>query len=373
MQLDRTSHTFTLRNNPSQLLPGWIIGVILFIAVGLPQIQSLIAFFNFLSPLLLLPILALVSFSSLTTTYRFYQYCRIWQAQTLQLHYAQRTLDLSLRNRLGQTRQFSCSHHQILDLQPFCSTRPSSDTKGCYGLRLFLKNERQPVTLTDGHFELQTMGNLAQELRQALHLPLKPPYRGIADLGHENMPSRILQQSAERLVYRLSYAKAILPFYAFGGLFAGFFLLFPWLLLSSPKAVLSAKILVTFFGVLPSLGFLWLVQTVGFYETWVFDRYSSTFQLNRQRLVGQKHQTLTIRDITQLSLTTAVPTLNSTKESYQVILTAPSLPIGQNAANPTGRTLYASTDLAAAQAFCDHLQTYMPHLASPVGSALRAS
>jgi hypothetical protein len=67
------------------------------------------------------------------------------------------------------------------------------------------------------------------------------------------------------------------------------------------------------------------------------------------------------------------PTLSSIKESYQVILTAPSLPIGQNAANPTGRTLYASTDLAVAQAFCDRLQTYMPHLASPVGSALRAS
>ncbi len=168
-----------------------------------------------------------------------------------------------------------------------------------------------------------------------------------------------MEKTEHRLVYGLDYGAFMVKLYAILGLFAIFFLSFPVSAMAISPAPLPFKIMMLGVGSIPMGLLLWLMQNVGFYETWTWDRSARQFRIDRKLLIGVKKQTLSCQGVKSVVLTNQPGTL--TPPTYhQVGLNAPTLNLGQAAGtkNPV-RVIYSNRNLQEAIDFAQELEYYL--------------
>jgi hypothetical protein len=363
MTIARTTQGFTIHNRRHE---PWL--VMFFVIAELAMLSSLYQFLSAFAKGYFPFLVVLVALGLLFMQGKgLYSYCRSWHVRTANFDLDRQTLDLEIFTPLGKTRRLIGDRRNVTAVKAFCSgirTETSAQDRYRYGMLLSLRGEATALKLIESHRELTVITGLVDELSQAWQLPQSPPYCGIADRGNENSASRILHQSPQQLVYRLQYVRAAIGIYLGLGLVAGFFLgllAISWFT-PSPSTPMGVRWFVTVFCLIPTIGLVALLQTVGFAETWTFERHSPYFYLKRHLLLGTRCQQLPTDGITALRLTTAMSLQERSSESYEISMVAPSLQIGQNAAQRSNRTIYASVDLPAAQKFYDTVLSYLPRL-----------
>lgn len=269
-----------------------------------------------------------------------------------------RLLTLQLQNVFGQKQVVHCGSGDVQDVELFYS-HVSDEGEGRCGLRLKLAQFDRPLYLSRGGLPLKKANSIAKELNNHLGLPEKPPLHGHTGSSEGSLKSRMVEKTEHRLVYRLDYGSFAVKLYAIVGLFALFFLSFPVSAMVISPAPLPFKILMLGFGSIPMGLLLWLMQNVGFYETWTWERSIRQFRMDRKLLIGVKKQTLSSQGVKSVVLTTQPGTL-TTPTYYQVGLNAPTLNLGQavGSKNPV-RMIYSNQDLQTATDFAEELRYYL--------------
>jgi hypothetical protein len=267
------------------------------------------------------------------------------------LNFATRSIVLKYSNGKTSTHKFQ----DVKTIRPFYRNPPEDDTEQSTGLCIDLTTQTT-IPLDSGYLTFKEATDLAIELTEHLGLPTKPPYEGTSSKNFENSNSRILEQTSNRLVYRLDYTKAVLIIYLAIGVFMGIILGIPFISAlhsNTPEGRWSAFAIaaVYFFGMTT------LIQTIGFAEIWSFDRTTRQFQISRKRLFGQKTEKFPSRGITSVNLRTAVPSEINALESYSIGLATSTLDLKKG--NTRDRIIYSNSDLQAATELADRLRHYL--------------
>jgi hypothetical protein len=270
--------------------------------------------------------------------------------------FSTRSLTLQLQNVFGQKQVLNCGAGDVQDVELFYSN-PSDE--GYCGLRMKLAQVDLPLYLSRGGLPLKQARSIAQELESQFGLPEKPPLYGHTSSSEGELKSRLLEKTEHRLVYRLDYGAFMIKLYALVGLFAIFFLGISVLPMLISPAPLPFKIVIFGFGSIPMGLLLWLMQNVGFYETWNWERSSKQFQVDRKLLIGVKKQVFPQQGVRTVVLRTQPGTL-ITPTYYQVGLNAPTLNLGQAAgAKDPVRVIYSNQNLSEATDFAEELRYYL--------------
>jgi hypothetical protein len=272
--------------------------------------------------------------------------------------FSTRLLTLQLQNGFGQKQVLNCGAGDVQDVELFYSN-VSDEGEGYCGLRLKLAQVDLPLYLSRGGMPLKQARSIAKELESQFGLPEKPPLYGHTGSSEGEMKSRLLEKTEHRLVYRLDYGAFVIKLYALVGLFAIFFLSFPVSAMAISPAPLLVKIVMLGIGSIPMGLLLWLMQNVGFYETWTWERSSKQFKSDRKLLIGMKKQVFPRQGVKTVVLRTQPGTL-ITPTYYQVGLNAPTLNLGQVAGtkNPV-RVIYSNQNLSEATDFAEELRYYL--------------
>jgi hypothetical protein len=272
--------------------------------------------------------------------------------------FSTRSLTLQLQNMFGQKQVLNCGAGDVQDVELFYSN-PSDEGDGYCGLRLKLTQFDTPLYLSRGGIPFEKARSIVQELTTHFNLPEKPPFHGYTSSNEGDLKSRILEKTEHRLLYRMDYGAFMIKLYALFGLFAAGFLVIPALVLMDESAPLLFKVGVLGVGSIPMVLLLWLLQNVGFYETWTWERSARQFRIDRKLLIGVKKQTFSSQGVKAVVLTTQPGSL-SIPTYYQVGLNSPTLNLGQSAgSNNPVRTIYSNPNLGEAKDFAEELRYYL--------------
>lgn len=114
------------------------------------------------------------------------------------------------------------------------------------------------------------------------------------------------------------------------------------------------------FAAIPLGGWLWLVQTVGFYETWIFDKLLGQITIKRRLAISEKVILLKSKDILEVKSSTLFPTDAYSPERYQVIVCAtPLVNLGSGAMGRECRVLYESPDATSVKEIAVKFKNYL--------------
>lgn len=114
------------------------------------------------------------------------------------------------------------------------------------------------------------------------------------------------------------------------------------------------------FAAIPLGGWLWLVQTVGFYETWIFDKLFEQITIKRRLVIGRKVILFKSKDILEVKLLTLFSTDGYSSERYQVIVCAtPLVNLGGGAIGRECRVLYESLDSTSVKEMALKFRNYL--------------
>jgi hypothetical protein len=304
----------------------------------------------------------LLTFFLWKTVYEGLRECMKMEVRSGLFEFSTQLLTLQLQNMFGQKQVLNFNVEDVQDLDLFYS-KVSDEGDGYCGLRLKLVQSDTPLYLSRGGLPFEKARSIAQELTTHWGLPEKPPFYGHASFLEADQKSLVLERSEHRLVYRLNYGAFMVKLYAI-------------VLFSLGVPALSIMMLSPGGDNLPflviaavSAGFvLFLMQVVGFYETWIWERSAQQFRIDRKLLVGVKKQVFPSRDVKSVVLRTQPGTLN-TPTYYQVGLDASTLKLGQaigtmlklgqiGTSNPV-RIIYSNQDLRTATDFAEELRYYL--------------
>ena len=112
------------------------------------------------------------------------------------------------------------------------------------------------------------------------------------------------------------------------------------------------------FAAIPLGGLVWLVQTIGFCETWIFDKVLAQVTIKRRLALGTKIMQYPSRDISEVKVSLVLPTNAHSPERYEVSLISSSLNLG-GGATPNHRVLYDSPDPKNAKEMAEIFRTYL--------------
>jgi hypothetical protein len=284
--------------------------------------------------------------------------CMKMEVQSGLFEFSTRLLTLQLQNMFGRKQVLNCNVGDVQDLDLFYSN-VSDEGDGYCGLRLKLAQFDTPLYLSRGGLPFEKARSIAQELTTHFNLPEKPPFHGYTSSNEGDLKSRILEKTEYRLVYRMDYGAFMIKLYALLGLFATGFLVIPALVLMDESAHLLFKVGVLGVGSIPMGLLLWLLQNVGFYETWTWERSARQFRIDRTLLIGIKKQTFSSQGVKAVVMTTQPGSL-TTPTYYQVGLNSPTLNLGQSAgSNNPVRTIYSHQNLREATDFAAELRYYL--------------
>jgi hypothetical protein len=306
--------------------------------------------------------LLLLTFLLWKTVYQGLRECMEMEVRSGLFEFSTQLLTLQLQNMFGQKQVLNFNVGDVQDLDLFYSN-VSDEGDGYCGLRLKLLQSDTPLYLSRGGLPFETARSIAQELTAHWGLPEKPPFYGHASFLEADQKSLVLERSEHRLVYRLNYGAFMVKLYAIALFSLGVPALSIMMLSPGgdnlPFLVIAAV----------SAGFvLFLMQVVGFYETWTWERSARQFRIDRKLLVGVKKQVFPSRDVTSVVLRTQPGTLN-TPTYYQVGLDASTLKLGQaigttlklgqiGTGNPV-RIIYSNQNLSEAKDFAEELRYYL--------------
>ncbi len=114
------------------------------------------------------------------------------------------------------------------------------------------------------------------------------------------------------------------------------------------------------FAAIPLGGWFWLVQTVGFCETWIFDKLLGQITIKRRLAISEKVILLKSKDILEVKLLTLFPTDAHSHERYQVIVCAtPLVNLGGGAMGRECRVLYESPDATSVKEMAVKFRNYL--------------
>jgi hypothetical protein len=292
------------------------------------------------------------------TVYQGLRECMKMEVRSGLFEFSTRSLTLQLQNVFGQRQVLHCGAGDVQDVDLFYST-VSDEGDGYCGLRLKLAQLEAPLYLSRGGMPLKQARSIARELESQFGLPEKPPFDGHTGSNEGDLKSRLLEKTEHRLVYRLDYGAFVIKLYALVGLFAIFFLSIPVSSMVISPAPLPFRIMILGFGSIPMGLLLWLMQNVGFYETWTWERSSKQFQSDRKLLVGVKKQVFPRQGVRDVVLRTQPGTL-TTPTYYQVGLNSPTLNLGQAAGTKDPvRVIYSNQNLSEAKDFAEELRYYL--------------
>jgi hypothetical protein len=299
----------------------------------------------------------LLTFFLWKTVYEGLRECMKMEVRSGLFEFSTQLLTLQLQNMFGQKQVLNFNVGDVQDLDLFYSNMSDEGDSYC-GLRLKLLQSDTPLYLSRGGLPFEKARSIAQELTAHWGLPEKPPFYGHTSFLEADQKSLVLERNEHRLVYRLNYGALIVKPYAILSSFVLFFLCVPALsiMMLSPGGDNLPFLVIA--AVSAGLVFF-LMQVVGFYETWTWERSTRQFRIDRKLLVGVKKQVFPSRDVKSVVLRTQPGTLN-TPTYYQVGLDASTLKLGQavGTGNPV-RIIYSNQDLRTATDFAEELRYYL--------------
>jgi hypothetical protein len=274
--------------------------------------------------------------------------------------FATRSLTLNLQDCWGRKQVLICAAEDVQDVEVFYAAPPAFDEGSC-GIRLKLKQPRRSLYLNKGGLPLEEARTIAQELASEFGLPAKPPLYGYASAGEGRAKCNVLDRGETQLVYRLDYRNYVVKLYmiwALLGLFCSGIVVRATALDSSWEPLSNIDLILRFgLGVLPEVLLCGLMQVVGFWETWIWDRSLGQFGFERRLLWGKRKQMFASRAVQDVVVRTQVATLKC-PTYYQVGLAAPDINLGQRVNNPV-RVIFNSRDLQVAIDFAEELEYYL--------------
>lgn len=135
--------------------------------------------------------------------------------------------------------------------------------------------------------------------------------------------SKILEITPSKLTYLLDYAEVMKVFSLCVGLFLSgiiygslYSLRQDWLSASNP----FIKVVIICLFLLPPLIVLWLMQTMGFSEVWLFDSELKEVSVRRRLVFGERLKTYQSQVIDSVQLHESIDGETNPLERYQVIL-----------------------------------------------------
>jgi hypothetical protein len=263
--------------------------------------------------------------------------------------FSTRSLMLQLQNSFGQKQILNCGVGDLQDVEVFYSRAPI-DGEGTCGLRLKVSQSEIQLYLSSGGMSMEQARSIAQEFESYFGLPEKPPLCGYSSDGGREFKQRILEKSENYLVYHLKHSAYVVKLFILIEL--GFLALFT----AASGAMMIPFLLI--FALPLGLQFL-LVKMMGYCETWMWDRSSGQFWVERKRLIGVKKQVFFNQDVQAVVLQTRPGTL-TTPTYYHVGLDLPvwSSRLTAESANPV-KMIYSSQSLAEAIDFAEELRYYL--------------
>jgi hypothetical protein len=212
---------------------------------------------------------------------------------------ARQQVVFKLTNFLFQRKVLNLSSAQIRDIQLLYCGQSSSVGKERYGLRINL-DQGQCVYLDRGTLLLPQAQEFAQTLQSSLCKPVVLEPQIDSDWFDQFFWIITLNQTEDRLSFRVNYAimsLAVCLFFVIIGLSTSSLI---GLLLSDVGSEGNLTLVRQLLQWSTPIVMIWVMQTLGFQETWCFDRQTRQFQYERQLLIGQKRyrsENATIRQV----------------------------------------------------------------------------
>jgi hypothetical protein len=250
-----------------------------------------------------------------------------------------------------QTLNFPTAAIAAIQLLYYGSRRGAAEAK--YGLRLKPNQGSQSgFELDEGTLSLEQAQALAQTIQRELALPMvSEPLVDPCTIA----PSwffQCLAQTPNRLSFKIDYSLMTMGACAVCAILG-------LLCLGSSSSLITATlgpqtaIGVQLIGYVTPMAMIWLMQVLGFQETWQFDRASSELRYERHLLFGRRVNRYSNQQVVGI----VIEGTDVSESGYRVAIDAPSLKLLQN--HGKLRVLYQSFDLKCAQDFAQRLRYYL--------------
>jgi hypothetical protein len=289
-------------------------------------------------------VLLLLSPSMTKTLIMLWQELSKFQLAFCEIDPARQQIVCKLSNFLFQRKVLNLPIAQIQDIQVLYCGQSSSVGEEKYGLRINLE-QGQCLYLDRGTLLLQQAQEFAQMLQSSLRKPVVLDPQIDRNWFDRSFWVTTLERTTDKFCFRTNYAIM--------NLLVCLFLMIIGPSIPSAIAAFSfdAGNLNQLFRWGTPIAMLWVMQTLGFQETWCFDRSTKQFYFERQLLIGRKSYRSENTTIRQVKVIRSYVS----KRRWLVTLDAPNLE------RIVGREIvgYDNQDLKLARAFAEDLRHYL--------------
>jgi hypothetical protein len=295
--------------------------------------------------LLLLP-------STVKTLIMIWQKLSKFQLEFCEIDTTRQQIAYKLSNFLFQRKVLNLSISQIRNIQVLYCGQSSSLGEERYGLRINLNQEAgQGFYLDRGTLLLQQAQEFAQVLQSFLDKPVLLEPQIDSDWFDQSFFATTLERTEDRLSLRFNYAimslLICLLFVVFGFSISSFIAL-------SFSDVETKNSLTWLYQLLrwgTPISMIWMMQTLGFQETWCFDRQMKQFRYEQQLLIGRKAYDSANSPIHKVEVIGS----SASKHGWRVTIDAPKL----ERIVRRQIVFYSNRDLKLVRAFAEDLRYYL--------------